>query len=86
MTDPTRAILIAESMADGAAWLDGQPVPPSWVVVVTPRSRHAARGCVASMVFATPAASRHSRFSELLAASLPATASTRSTWKGRDDD
>lgn len=52
----TTLVLIAESTADGRAWLSDQPAPPLDVVIVTPRARDRARGIRADLVLWTPAA------------------------------
>lgn len=72
-----RVVLIAVDRDDARQWLAGQPQPPTDVVIVTVRSPHGARGATAATVFATPAVQAHPRFEDLVAESLPATASQR---------
>lgn len=64
------AILIAASKADGFAWWDSQPAPPS-CTVITPRSPRGARGITADMVLVTPAMQGHPKLRELIAEAIP---------------
>lgn len=65
-------VLIAADHADARAWCERHGFRWAHLVVVTPRSPHAARGFTADAIYATDAGRAHKAFGAMLDDAFPA--------------